>query len=152
MLLVAAPLLIFALGQAMGPLLGRGLLRLIDAVAARVQLGAWRDGRDPRAGVILAREVLERIVPGKTTLDEVIRLCGAPGGAAGAVPGLRAHDPHLPRAAGSCRSPAGSSAGCPTVRHWDVERQEVRIEIEGDTVRDVRADIRRYRLGLEEPR
>jgi len=29
---------------------------------------------------------------------------------------------------------------------------EVRIEIEGDTVRDVRADIRRYRMGLEEAR
>jgi hypothetical protein len=39
-----------------------------------------------------------------------------------------------------------------TVRHWDVERHEVRIEIEGDTVRDVRADIRRYRMGLEEAR
>ena len=39
-----------------------------------------------------------------------------------------------------------------TVQHWDVERHEVRIEIEGDTVRDVRADIRRYRLGPEESR
>ena len=50
-LLVAAPLLIFALGQAMGPLLGRGLLRVIDVVSARVQLGGWRvGGRDPGTG------------------------------------------------------------------------------------------------------
>jgi len=28
----------------------------------------------------------------------------------------------------------------------------VRIELEGDVVRDVQAEIRRYRLGPEEPR
>jgi hypothetical protein len=33
-----------------------------------------------------------------------------------------------------------------------VERHEVRIEIDGDIVRDVRADVRRYRLGPDEPR
>ena len=149
-LLVAAPLLIFALGQAMGPLLGRGLLRLIDVVAARVQLGAWRDGRDPRAGVILGREVLERIVPEE---DHSRR----------SPPSLR-----RPRSNGGTSSPPlgtrpSSTAGrrllpesrrifgwLSTVQHWDVERHEVRIEIEGETVRDVRADIRRYRLGAED--
>ena len=50
----------------------------------------------PRAGVILAREVLERIVPGKTTLDEVIGLCGPPVERQEQFPGLRAHDPDLP--------------------------------------------------------
>ena len=43
------------------------------------------------------------------------------------------------------------SCGSPTTPE-PVERHEVRIELEGDTVRDVRADIRRYRLGLEEAR
>lgn len=151
MLLVAAPLLIFALGQAMGPLLGRGLLRLIDAVAARVQLGAWRDGRDPRAGVILAREVLERIVPGKTTLDEVIRLCGPPVERQEQFP-ASGHTTLIYRGRRLLPESHRIFGWFSTVRHWDVERHEVRIEIEGDTVRDVRADIRRYRLGLEEAR
>jgi hypothetical protein len=150
-LLVAAPLLIFALGQAMGPLLGRGLLRLIDVVAARVQLGAWRDGRDPRAGVILAREVLERIVPEKTTLDEVLRLCGAPVERRDQFP-ASGHTTLIYRGRRLLPESRRIFGWLSTVQHWDVERHEVRIEIEGDTVRDVRADIRRYRLGAEEAR
>ena len=39
-----------------------------------------------------------------------------------------------------------------TVRHWDVERHEVRIELDGDLVRDVQAEVRRYRLSAEEAR
>lgn len=150
-LLVAAPLLIFALGQAMGPLLGRGLLRVIDAVAARVQLGAWRDGRDPRAGVILARDVLERIVPGTTTLDEVIRLCGAPVERQEQFP-ASGHTTLIYRGRRLLPESRRIFGWLSTVQHWDVERHEVRIEIEGETVRDVRADIRRYRLGAEEAR
>ncbi len=151
-MLVAAPILLFALGQAMGPLLGRGLVRLADAVAARVHLGGWRDGgRDRQAGVILAREVLERIAPGKTTRDEVLRLCGTE---------VERQD-HF-RGAGRTTLIYRGRRLVPearrifawlfTVRHWDVERQEVRIELEGDVVRDVQAEIRRYRLGPEEPR
>jgi hypothetical protein len=151
-MLVAAPILLFALGQAMGPLLGRGLVRLADAVAARVHLGGWRDGgRDRRAGVILAREVLERIAPGTTTRDEVLRLCGTE---------VERQD-HF-RGAGRTTLIYRGRRLVPearrifawlfTVRHWDVERHEVRIELEGDVVRDVQAEIRRYRLGPEEPR
>ena len=39
-----------------------------------------------------------------------------------------------------------------TVRRWDVERHEVRIELDGDLVRDVQAEVRRYRLSAEEAR
>ena len=39
-----------------------------------------------------------------------------------------------------------------TVRRWDVERHEVRIELDGDLVRDVQAEVRRFRLGAEEAR
>ena len=136
----------------MGPLLGRGLLRVIDAVAARVQLGACGgDGRDPRAGVILARDVLERIVPGTTTLDEVIRLCGAPVERQEQFP-ASGHTTLIYRGRRLLPESRRIFGWLSTVQHWDVERHEVRIEIEGETVRDVRADIRRYRLGLEEPR
>jgi hypothetical protein len=149
-LLVAAPLLIFALGQAMGPLLGRGLLRAFDAVSARVQLGGWRVGwRDRAQGVILPREVLERIVPGKTTREEVLRLCGSEmerqdqlSGRTTLIYRGRRLVPEEHRIFGWLS----------TVRHWDVERHEVRVELEGDLVRDVQAEIRRYRLGPEQPR
>jgi hypothetical protein len=151
-MLLAAPILLLALGHAMGPLLGRGLVRLADSVAARVHLGGWRDGgRDRQAGVILSREVLERIAPGQTTRDEVLGLCGTE---------VERQD-HF-RGAGRTTLIYRGRRLVPearrifawlfTVRHWDVERHEVRIELEGDVVRDVQAEIRRYRLGPEEPR
>ena len=150
-ILVAAPILLFALGQAMGPLLGRGFLRLADVAAARVHLGRWRDGgRDRQAGVILAREVLERIAPGRTTREEVLALCGTEverqdhwrgGGRTTLIYRGRRLVPEAHRVFGWLF----------TVRHWDVERHEVRIELEGDVVRDVQAEIRRYRLGPEQP-
>ncbi len=145
--LVAAPLLFFALGQAMGPLLGRTLLRLVDMVAARVQVG----GRDRRAGVFLSREVLDRIAPGTTTRAEVLQLCGEEveqqdqfrgSGRTTLVYRGRRLVPEARRIFGWLS----------TVRHWDVERQEVKIELEGEVVRDVQAEDRRYRLGPEEPR
>jgi len=150
-LLVAVPLLIVALGHAMGPLLGRGLVRLADVVAARVRLGAWRAGRDPRAGVIVPRETLERIVPGQTTRDEVLRLCGIEVERQEQFPGS-GRTTLIYRGRRLLPESRLIFGWLSTVRHWDVERHEVRIEIDGDIVRDVRADVRRYRLGPEEPR
>jgi hypothetical protein len=151
-LLVAAPLLLFALGQAMGPLLGRGVVRVVDVMGARIQLGAWRGGgRDREQGVILSSEVLERIAPGKTTREEVLRLCGSEmerqdqlhgSGRTTLIYRGRRLVPEAHRIFGWLS----------TVRRWDVERHEVRIELEGDLVRDVQAEVRRYRLGPEEPR
>ena len=150
--LVAAPLLLLVLGQAMGPLLGRGLARAIGMVGARVQLGAWRTGgRQVYQGVILPRDVLERIVPGKTSREEVIRLCGTEVERQDQFPGSgrtiliyrgRRLVPEARRIFGWLS----------TVRRWDVERHEVRVELDGDLVRDVQAEVRRYRLGPEEPR
>ncbi|HUM18314.1 MAG TPA: hypothetical protein VL086_21665 [Candidatus Nitrosotalea sp.] len=152
LMLVAAPILFFALGQAMGPLLGRGLARAVEAAAARVQLGSWRaGGRDRHQGVIVPREVFERIAPGKATREDVLRLCGTEverqerfqgSGRTTLIYRGRRLVPEAHRVFGWLS----------TVRHWDVERHEVRIELEGDLVRDVQAEVRRYRLGPEEPR
>jgi hypothetical protein len=121
-------------------------------VGARVQLGAWRTGgRQVYQGVILPRDVLERIVPGKTSREEVIRLCGTEVERQDQFPGSgrtiliyrgRRLVPEARRIFGWLS----------TVRRWDVERHEVRIELDGDLVRDVQAEVRRYRLGPEEPR
>ncbi len=149
--LVAAPLLFFALGQALGPLFGRTVVRLADVVAARVQVGAWRDGgRGRQAGVIIPREILEGIVPGKTTRAEVLELCGTEmerqeqfrgSGRTTLVYRGRRLVPQAHRI----------FAWLSTVQHWDVERHEVRVELDGDLVRDVQAEVRRYRMGPEEP-
>jgi hypothetical protein len=101
--------------------------------------------------VILPREVLERIVPGKTTRDEVLRLCGTEVERQDQFPGS-GYTTLIYRGRRLLPESRRIFGWLSTVRHWDVERHEVRIEIERDTVRDVRADIRRYRLGPEEPR
>jgi hypothetical protein len=151
-LLVAAPIVLLALGQAIGPLLGRGLARAIGVAAARVQLGGWRPGgRNREQGVILPREVLDRIAPGKTSEEEVLRLCGTEverqerlqgSGRTTLIYRGRRLVPEARRIFGWLT----------TVRHWGVERHEVRIELEGGLVRDVQAEVRRYRLEPDDPR
>ncbi len=150
--LVAAPLLLLVLGQAMGPLLGRGVARAIGMVGARVQLGAWRTGgRQVYQGVILPRDVLERIVPGRTTREEVLRLCGAEVERQDQFPGS-GRTTLIYRGRRLVPEARRIFGWLSTVRRWDVERHEVRIELDGDLVRDVQAEVRRYRLGPEEPR
>src|SRR5262249_49781207 len=62
--LVLIPALFFALGQAIGPVIGRTAVRLVNIASARVELGGWsRRPRIRQSGVILPREILERIVP-----------------------------------------------------------------------------------------
>ncbi|HYB69729.1 MAG TPA: hypothetical protein VEH80_03615 [Candidatus Bathyarchaeia archaeon] len=150
-MLVATPILFFALGQSIGPLLGRGAMRLADSVAARVHLGAWGSGADRETGVILPHEVLERIEPGKTTRAEVLKLCGEEVETQDQFPGTRGTT-LVYRGRRLVPQSRRVFAWLSTVNRWDVERHEVRIELEGDIVRDVRAETRRYRLGVEESR
>jgi len=152
LMLVAVPIVFFGLGQAMGPLVGRAVVRLAGVAAARVQLGAWRgDGRDRQQGVIVPREVLEGIVPGKTTAEEVLGLCGTDVERQERLQGS-GRTTLIYRGRRLVPEAHRIFAWLSTVQHWDVERHEVRIELEGDLVRDVQAEVRRYRLGPEEPR
>jgi len=149
--LVLIPALFFALGQAIGPMLGRTAVRLVSAAGARVRLGRWREVPRPRqTGVILSREVLEKIVPGETTREAVIRLCGADTERLEQFPAAdrrtlvyrgRRIVPKMRRVFGWISR----------VEHWEVEQHEVKIELERDVVRDVRAETRHYRLTTREP-
>jgi hypothetical protein len=149
--LFLVPALFFALGQAVGPALGRTAVRLVNAAGARVRLGRWHEIPRPRqSGVILGRDVLRRIVPGETTRDEVIRLCGTdmeqfeqfP------VPEQRTLVYRGRRVVPKTRR---VFAWVSTVEHWEAEDHEVRIELERDVVRDVKAQIRSYRVTSQEP-
>lgn len=142
---VLVPTLFFVLGQAIGPALGRTALRALSGAGARLQLGRWSGRRAPQeTGVIVPREVLERIVPGQTTREEVLRLCGPAIEQRHEFPGAdrttlvyrgRRLSPHV-------RPRFGWLA---TVEHWNVEDHEVRIALAGDVVRDVTAQVRQYR-------
>jgi hypothetical protein len=149
--LVLIPALFFVLGQAMGPVLGRAALRGGTWLAARVHVGRW-DGAPRRreTGQIVGREVLQRIVPGETTREDVLRWCGAPLEESEELtsPGRQTLVYRGRRVVPSARRIFGWLSA---VRHWEVERHEVRIAIEHDVVRDVQARTRHYRLTADEP-
>lgn len=145
--LILVPTLFFVLGQAIGPMLGRTLLRAVNNAGARVGLN--RRPRVRESGAILPREVLARLVPGETTLDEVMRLCGP---AAERYEQFPASDHRTliyrgRRLVPKMRRRLGWFA---TVEHWEIERHEVKIEMERDVVRDVHAQTRYYRAAAEE--
>jgi hypothetical protein len=150
--LVVIPALIFVLGNAVGPMLGRLVAHVAGGFLARIHLGGWnREPRERQRGVLLSAETLARIVPGQTTHQQVTALCG------GEVeqqerlgsPGRRTLVYHGQRLRPQTRRLFGWLS---TVRHLEVEHHEVVIQIEDDIVRDVQATVRRSRTGADEGR
>lgn len=143
---VLIPILFFALGNLAGPLLKALAQRIGRALSGRLHIGRGAEGNDVRdTGVVLSREAVARIVPGETTREELVRICGpnaeefeqlgAPDRRTLIYRGRRV----VPRR----RRTFGWLA---TVSHWDVEHHEVEVELEHDRVRDVHARVRRSRL------
>ena len=150
-MLVIIPLLLLAAGPALGPLLGRAFAALIMRLRTRLHLGVPGAKALPRErGVILARQTLERIVPGKTSREEVLQLCGTeveeeerhgePDRSVLMYRGWRA----VPEMRQRMRWVA-------TVEAWSMLAQEVRFEIEHGIVKDVQVRIRRSRGPDPEP-
>jgi hypothetical protein len=148
---VLIPALFFVLGNVAGVLVRNVAERLSKRWAGRVVLG--RVAATPPAreqGVVLSQGTLERIVPGVTTYDEVLALCGhnveelsrlaTPDQRTLLYRGRRLL-PHRQRALGWLA----------TIDHWDVEQHEVEIDLDRDVVRDVQARVRRSRLSAPEP-
>ena len=149
LMIVLIPLLLLAAGPALGPAIGRAMPGLLAQVRARLHLGT--SGASPRmSGVVLASETLDRIVPGKTSRESVLRLCGReveeeqrrdqPDRCVLIYRGWRA----VPETRQRMKWVA-------TVEAWEIFVQEARIEIERDVVKDVQVRIRRSRGPHPEP-
>jgi hypothetical protein len=144
---VLIPIAFFALGNLAMPIFMSIVRRGRALLSSRVQFGP---GNAERAtGVVLSRETLARIVPGHTTYEEVIRLCG---------PDAEEHE-HLttPRRTLFYRGrrvvPQGRRrlGWLSTVRRWSIEAHEVEITLEQNIVTDVQARVRRSPLAEPEP-
>ena len=149
--LVLVPALFFVLGQAMGPLIGRSAVRAGSFLAARLHVGGWNQSpRRRETGRFIPREVLEKLVSGQTTRQDVVRLCGEPAEAYEefAAPARQVLVYRGRRLIPSARRIFGWLSA---VRHWEVERQEVKITLDGDVVGDVQAPTRHYRLTADDP-
>jgi len=99
---------------------------------------------------VIPRETLARIVPGKTTYDQVIGLCGPEMEIAERLTTpeqrtliYRGHHV-VPQ-----RRPI--FAWLARVTRWDVEDQEIEITMEREVVRDVQVRVRRARLAEPGP-
>lgn len=150
-----SPLLFAALFFVLGNLAGPLVTTLVKTVGARLQgrihFGPQRETPAQReTGTIVPREMLARISPGETTHAEVLNLCGpdpeereklsAPGRRTLVYRGRRVV-PHRRRRFGWLA----------TVNRWDIEHHEVEIELDGDRVRDVQAQVYRTRLSQPGP-
>ena len=145
------PALFFALGNGAGVVLRNVAERLSKRWAGRVQFGSVKESPKVKtSGVVAGPDTLRRIVPGRTTHEEVLRLFGndveehsrltAPDQKTLVYRGRRLV-PQRRRALGFLA----------TVEHWDAEEHEVTIDLERDVVRDVQARVRRSRLSAPEP-
>jgi len=149
LMIVLIPLLLLSAGPALGPAIGRAMPGLLARAKARLHLGA-EGGRSRERGVVLTPDMLDRIVPGKSSREDVVRLCGReveeeerrdrPGRRVLLYRGWRA----VPETRRRMKWVA-------TVEAWEISVQEARIEIEGDVVRDVQVLIRRSRGPNPEP-
>jgi hypothetical protein len=137
--------LLLGLGNLTGPLflaLGR---RLVRTFRTRIHVGRSAEG-GRQSGTIPPRDALERVRPGVTTYDDVLRLFGPQAEEHERLPSSETRTlvyrgqrvvPHRRRSFGWFA----------TVSHWDVEDHEVQIDFERDRVRDIQARIRRSQPG-----
>ena len=143
--------LFFILGNLAGPLVTMLVKTLGARLQGRIQFGPRSGAPAQReTGTIVPRETLARIAPGETTHAEVLNLCGpdpeererlsAPGHRTLVYRGRRVV-PHRRRRFGWLA----------TVNRWDIEHHEVEIELDGDRVRDVQAQVHRTRLSQPGP-
>ena len=145
------PALFFALGNGAGVLVRSVADRITKRWAGRLQFGRAKEQPKARTtGVVADTDTLRRIVPGRTTREEVLQLLG--------------HDveEHLQLTASDARTLVyrgrrlvpGSRrtfAFLTAVEHWDAEEHEVTIALDGDVVRDVQASVRRSRVSAPGP-
>jgi hypothetical protein len=143
---ILIPTLFFVLGNLAAVLVRTVADRLGRRFAGRVHFGRRAAAaRGRQTGVVLSRETLARLAPGVTTADEVLRLCGPNAEVVEKLdaPGRRTV---VYRGRLVVPQPRRRFGWLSTVSRWDVEEHEVQIDLAGDLVTDVKAQVRRARL------
>jgi hypothetical protein len=141
----------FVLGNVAGPLITMLAKSLGARLQGRIHFGPRRGEPPSRdTGTIVPREALSRISPGETTYDDILKICGpdpeererlnTPGRRTLVYRGRRAVPRRRPR-----------FGWLATVDRWDVEHHEVEIELDGDRVSDVQAQVHKTHLAQPGP-
>ena len=138
--------LFFVLGNLAGPLVTMLVKTAGARLQGRIQFGPSSGAPGQReTGTIIPREALARIAPGETTHAQVLDLCGPDPEERERLsnPGRRTLVYHGRRVVPHRRR---RFAWLATVNRWDVEHHEVEIELDGDRVVDVQAQVNRSKL------
>jgi hypothetical protein len=144
---ILIPVVFFVLGRVMGPLIERFTRGFVRRVSARVRFGAAAKAGRPGEGALLSRETLARIVPGRTTHDEVLALCGQD--TLEEQERLGAPERRTLVYRGRQVSPKRERRLLwllSSVSDWELDEQEVEITLERGIVQDVQVRARRTRL------
>ncbi|MGH7356964.1 MAG: hypothetical protein ACRELS_20595 [Candidatus Rokuibacteriota bacterium] len=143
---ILIPVLFFVAGNVVAVVIRVVTERFSKRWIGRLHVGSARKEAPAReSGVVLPRETLARIVPGRTTHDEVLRVCGPEVDEHESLrtPGRRTLVYQGQRVVPQRRPIFGWLA---TVSYWAIEHHEVEIDLEDDVVTDIRARVRRSRL------
>lgn len=136
---------LLVLGNVTGLILLSGRLSQLVRARLRFRGPADRGGEGP----ILAPGTLDSIRPGQTTYDDVVHRLGPPDEHRRRV-GDGDRSTLVYRATRRVAEPGFAVGRLTTVRHWDIERHEVEIDVEGGWARDLRVRVRRSRAGSPE--
>src|SRR2546427_4978775 len=148
---VLIPALFFALGNGAGVLVRNVAERISKRWTGRLQFGSVKESPKVRTtGVVADAETLRRIVPGRTTHDEVLRLLGDQ---VEEHSRLTAPDQKtlIYRGRRLVPSRRRAPAFLATVQPLDARGHQGTLDLERDVVRDVQARVRRSRLSAPEP-
>jgi hypothetical protein len=148
---VLIPALFFVLGNVAAVLIRNVAERLSKRWSGKVLVA--RDSAPPPArqeGVVLEPATLERLVPGRTTYDEVLERCGH---AVEEQSRLTTPDRKTLIYRGRRLVPDRRRVlpWLATVHHWDLEQHEVQIDLERDVVHDVQLRVLRSRVNTVSP-
>lgn len=143
---ILIPVLFFVAGNVVAVVIRVVTERFSKRWIGRLHVGPPRKEAPSReSGVVLSRETLARIVPGRTTHEEVLRICGSEVDEHESLgaPGRRTLIYQGERVVPQRRPIFGWLA---TVSYWAQEHHEIEIDLDANVVTDLRARVRRSRL------
>jgi hypothetical protein len=142
---ILIPALFFALGNGAAVLVRNTAERLYQSVAGHVQLGRRRaSATGVDSGVVIPRDRLSAIVPGESTYEDVLRICGREVEEREAL-GTPERKSLIYRGRREVPHRRWALSWLASVSHWDVERHEIEITLDRGIVQDIQVRVGRTR-------
>ena len=142
---ILIPALFFALGNGAGVLARNLFEAAYKRLSGRFQFGRRRaSATGVDTGAVIPRDRLSEIVPGETTYEDVLRICG-PEVEEREGFGTRGRKVLVYRGRREVPHRRWAWSWLAAVSHWDVERHEVEITLDNGIVQDIQVRVGRTR-------